>query len=140
MAHNAPVARESNEEIVRRAFDAVDGRDRATVFRLLAAGVEWKMVGLWPDQPLVRRGREDIWEYVRFLNDQLPGFTRELIATEAIGDQVVCRFRVRAEGDGGAEGVDAEFSSLVRLRDGRITHIENYEDHAEALTDAELRA
>jgi len=134
------VTRSSNEETVRAAFDAVDGRDKTVLFRLLSSDVEWRMVGVWADQPPVRHGREAIWEYVRFLNDELEGFSRDLVGVETIGDQVVCRFRVRAVPDGEREGIDAEFSSLVRLRDGRITHIENYVDHDEAVTDAELRA
>jgi len=35
--------------------------------------------------------------------------------------------------------VNVEFSMLVKLEQGRIARADDYEDHEEALTDAELR-
>lgn len=124
-------------EIVRRAFDAVDRGDKETLFRLLRPGVEWQLLGLLSDNS-VYRGREEIWAYVRSLHEDIEGFRPEILKLSEIGSQVVARVRIHGRPAGGEE-LDFEFSSLMRIEDGRIARADNYDDHDEALTDAGLR-
>jgi len=46
---------------------------------------------------------------------------------------------LRGEPVGSAGGVEAQWSSVLSFRDGLIARVDNYEDHDEAVTDAELR-
>jgi ketosteroid isomerase-like protein len=125
-------------DIVQRAFEAVDREDKEALFRLLRPGVEWQMLGLLSDSSPMYRGREEIWAYVRSLHEDIEGFRSEIVEMTEIGAQVVARVRVHGRPAGGRE-LDFEFSTLMRVEDGRIARADNYEDHEEALTDAGLR-
>ena len=128
----------SNADIVREAFEAGDRRDKQTLFKLLSPNVEWHMAGLFPDQPPVRTGREGIWQYALMLFEQIEGLDRELADVEEVGDQVVARYRVRGKSRDSGAPVDFEFTMVARVRDGKIVSGRNYEDHDEAVTDAQL--
>jgi ketosteroid isomerase-like protein len=124
-------------ETVRRAFEAVDRGDKEALFRLLRPGVEWQLLGLLSDNSAYR-GREEIWAYVRSLHEDIEGFRPEILELSEVGPQVVARVRIHGRPPGGEE-LDFAFSSLMRVEDGRIARADNYDDHAEALTDAGLR-
>jgi len=129
---------EGGLDIVRQAFDAVDEGDKEALFRLLRPGVEWQMLGLLSDRNPLYRGREEIWAYVRSLHEGIEGFRSEILQMSEIGPQVVARVRLHGRPAGGDE-LDFEFSTLMRVEEGRIARADNYEDHEEALTHAGLR-
>ena len=129
----------SNPEIVRSALEAAERRDKQALFALLAPNVQWHLIGLFPDQEPVHQGREEVWQYGELMRDQFDQLTPELTDVEEVGDQVVARIRVRGHSRDGGADVDVEFSALLQLRSGRIVRADNYEDHEEALMDAELR-
>jgi ketosteroid isomerase-like protein len=129
---------EGAADIVSRAFEAVDHGDKEALFHLLRPGVEWQMLGLLSDTNPVYRGREEIWAYVRSLHEDIEGFRSEIVEMTEIGPQVVAKVRVHGRPSGGRE-LDFEFSTVMRVEDGRIAHADNYDDHEEALTDAGLR-
>jgi ketosteroid isomerase-like protein len=131
-------ADQSNADIVREAFEAADRRDKQTLFRLLSPTVEWHMAGLFPDQPPVRAGREGIWTYALMLFEQIEGLERELSEVEDVGDQVVARYHVRGKTRENGAPLDFEFTMVARVKDGKIVSGRNYEDHDEAVTDAQL--
>ncbi len=124
-------------EVARRAFEAAERSDREALFALLKPGVEWQMIGLLGDRQPVYRGREEIWAYVCALHERFEDFGAELLDVDEVGDQVVGR--VRVHGRPHDEEIELMFSTVMRVRDGRIVRADNYEDHDEALTDAELR-
>jgi len=129
----------SRTDVVRDAFAAADRRDKQALFRLLSPTVEWHMAGLLPDQPAVRAGREGIWSYALALSEQIDELHRDLTEVEEVGDQVIARFTVRGKARATGSRVALEFSLLARVVNGRIVTGRNYEDHDEAVTDAQLR-
>ena len=129
---------EGGTDIVRQAFEAVDHEDKEALFRLLRPGVEWQMLGLLSSSSPLYRGREEIWAYVRSLHQDIEGFRSEIVEMSEIGPQVVARVRVHGRPAGGDE-LAFEFSTVMRVEEGRIARADNYEDHEEALTDAGLR-
>ena len=129
---------QSISDVVRDAFEAADRRDKQALFRLLSPNVEWHMAGLFPDQPPVRTGREGIWQYALMLFEQIEGLERRLADVEEVGDQVVARYHVSGNARDGGSPLEFEFTMVARVRDGKIVSGRNYEDHDEAVTDAQL--
>jgi ketosteroid isomerase-like protein len=129
----------SNSDVVREAFEAGERRDKQALFGLLSPNVEWHMAGLFPDEPPVRTGREGIWEYTLMLFETIEGLHRELTEVEEVGnDQVVARYHVSGTSRDSGTALDFEFTMVARVRDGKIVSGRNYEDHDEAVTDAQL--
>jgi ketosteroid isomerase-like protein len=129
----------SKADVVREAFEAGERRDKQALFKLLSPNVEWHMAGLFPDQPPVRTGREGIWEYTLMLFETIDGLHRELTEVEEVGDdQVVARYHVSGRSRNNGTPLDFEFTMVARVRDGKIVSGRNYEDHDEAVTDAQL--
>jgi ketosteroid isomerase-like protein len=129
---------EGAADILRRAFEAVDRGDKEALFHLLHPGIEWQMLGLLSDTRPVYRGREEIWAYVRSLHEEVEGFRSQIVEMTEVGPQVVARVRIHGRPAGGRE-LDFEFSTVMRVEEGRIARADNYDDHEEALTDAGLR-
>ena len=128
-----------NAAVVRSVFEAADRGDKQGLFRLLKPGVEWQLVGLMPDRPSFYRGREEVWAYARSLAEEIQDLRPELTEVVEVGEQVVARVSLRGRSRVSGDDVALDFSMLVRVADGRIARADDYEDHEEALTDAELR-
>lgn len=129
----------SPAQVVRAAFEAAERADKDALFRVLRPGVEWQLIGLLPDQPAFYRGREEVWAYARSLAETLEDPDPELVDVQEVGDQAVARVHLHGRSRSSGEPVELEFSMLLKVRDGRIARADDYEDHEEALTDAELR-
>lgn len=129
----------ANAQVIRGAFEAAERSDKEALFRLLKPGVEWQLIGLLPDRPSFYRGREEVWAYARSLAEQFEDPHPELVEVEEVGDHVVARVRLRGRSRATGDDVDLGFSMLVKIEEGRIARADDYEDHEEALTDAELR-
>jgi ketosteroid isomerase-like protein len=129
----------TNAAIVREAFAAAARGDREAAFRLIQPDASWQMIGLRPQDKRVHIGREEIWAYVGLLGEQIEGLDWELGDLDEIGDYVVARVRIKGRDRRTEEELDVEFSSVIRFEGGRIAHADNFEDHDEAVCDAELR-
>ncbi|HEY8866574.1 MAG TPA: nuclear transport factor 2 family protein [Solirubrobacteraceae bacterium] len=119
---------------------AIDAHDRAAAYACLAPGLEWHALGLVvaADQP-VYQGREAVWTYIESLYETYSALSIEVARADVVGNAVVARVELRGEPVGSAGGVEAQWSSVLSFRDGLIARVDNYEDHDEAVTDAELR-
>ena len=73
-----------------------------------------------------------------FIRDDLPGIFRHLDPSVVWDRALSPRQRARARGSGLA--MDMESAQVATLRNGKVTRIDNYEDRAEALAAAGLRA
>jgi ketosteroid isomerase-like protein len=129
----------TNASIVREAFGAAERGDREAAFRLIKPDAAWQMIGLRPQDQRVHSGREEIWAYVGLLGSELDGLHWDLDAVEEIGDHVVARVRIRGRNRQTDEELEVEFSTVIRIEHGRIARADNFEDHDEAVCDAELR-
>lgn len=126
-------------DVVRGVFAAAARGDKQAMFALLKPGVEWQLIGLIPDQGSFYRGREEVWAYAQALAAEIEDMTAELTEVTEIGEHVVARVHLQGRGHQSGEPVSLEFSMLAKLEDARIARADDYEDHEEALTDAELR-
>ncbi len=129
----------TNASIVREAFGAAERGDREAAFRLIKPNAAWQMIGLRPQDQRVHSGREAIWAYIGLLASELDGLHWALDDLEEIGDHVVARVRIRGRNRRTGEQLEVEFSSVIRIEEGRIARADNFEDHDEAVCDAELR-
>lgn len=127
-----------NAEVVRSVFAAAFAGDKQELFRLLKPGVEWQLLGLIPDQPTFYSGREEVWAYARSLYEELDDARAELTDVVEVGDQVVVRVHLQGRGRASGDALELELSMLIRLESGRVARADDYEDHDEALNDAEL--
>lgn len=130
------MAAEDHLQTVRDFVMAIDAHDRAAAYACLAPGLEWHALGLViSDQP-VYQGREAVWAYIESLYETFSSLSVGVERSDPVGNAVVARVRLRGEAAG---AVEAEWSSVLAFRDGLIARVDNYEDHDEAVTDAELR-
>lgn len=129
----------ASADVVRGVFDAAARGDKEAMFGLLRPGVEWQLIGLLPDQASFYRGREEVWAYTLSMAAQIEEMTTELTEVTEIDEHVVARVHLSGRGQESGQPVNLEFSMLVKLEEGRIARADDYEDHEEALTDAELR-
>jgi ketosteroid isomerase-like protein len=126
-------------QTVRDLIAAVDAHDRAAGYACLAPGLEWHTLGLIVSDQPVYQGREAVWRYVESLHRAFSTLSIEIERMDSVGKAVVAHVVLRGTPASGADGVEAEWSSVLTFRDGLISRVDNYEDHDEAVTDAELR-
>ena len=126
-------------ETVRRLADAVNRGDRKAAFACMAPDIIWNATGMLPDQKLHYNGREEVWAYLRSLDESFERLRVDLDSAEDVGSLVVARVHLHAAGRASGAETDLVFSSVARFQEGRIARVENYVDHDEAMNDAELR-
>lgn len=129
---------ESNLEVARRIVEFIDRQDRAAIFACLAPEVEWHTLGRLLDGSSVHQGREEVWGYLKMIAGAYPALDIQIDSLQAVGDVVVTRAHISGATDNG-DPIEVAFSTVAAFRAGRIVRADNYEDHDEALTDAELR-
>jgi ketosteroid isomerase-like protein len=129
-------------ETVRRLADAVNRADKKAAFACMTPGVIWNATGELElvDQKLHYNGRDEVWGYLRSLDEAFGSVHVDVDSIEEVGNLVVARVHLRSAGRAGSAEADLVFSSVARFKEGRIAKVENYVDHDEAMNDAELRA
>jgi ketosteroid isomerase-like protein len=126
-------------ETVRRLADAVNRGDRKAAFACMAPDIIWNATGVLVDQKLHYNGREEVWEYLRSLDESFERLRVDLDSVEEVGSLVVARVHLQAAGRASSADTDLVFSSVGRFQEGRLARVENYVDHDEAMNDAGLR-
>jgi ketosteroid isomerase-like protein len=125
---------------VRRLADAVNRADKKAAFACMTPGVVWNATGELLDQKLHYNSREEVWGYLRSLDESFGSVRVDLESIDEVGNLVVARVHLYSVGRSSGAASDFVFSSVARFKDGRIAKVENYVDHDEAMNDAELRA
>lgn len=132
------MGQESNLGVARQIVEYIDGQDKAAMFGCLAPEVEWHTLGRLLDGSSVHQGRENVWEYLKTIVEAYPDLQIKVESLDAVGDVVVTRTRITGQ-TSDADPIDVAFSTVAAFKGGKIVRADNYEDHDEALTDAELR-
>jgi ketosteroid isomerase-like protein len=101
--------------------------------------VIWNATGELLDQKVHYNGREEVWGYLRSLDESFEDLSVDLESVEEVGNLVVARVHLHVTGRASGVESDFTFSSVARLEAGRIAGVANYVDHDEAMNDAELR-
>jgi ketosteroid isomerase-like protein len=127
-------------ETVRRLAEAVNRADKKAAFACMTPGVVWNATGELLDQKLHYNSREEVWGYLRSLDESFGSVRVDLDSIDEVGNLVVARVHLHSVGRSSGAAGDFVFSSVARFKDGRIAKVENYVDHDEAMNDAELRA
>jgi ketosteroid isomerase-like protein len=126
-------------DVVNRLADAVNRGDRKAAFACMAPGVIWNATGELIDQQLHYNGREEVWGYLRSLDQSFEDLSVDVESVEEVGSLVVARVHLHVTGRASGAESDFTFSSVGRFQEGRIARVENYVDHDEAMNNAELR-
>jgi uncharacterized protein len=107
----------SNADIVRRAFDAFNAGDAATLSELIAEDAVWH----WPGQaPVcgVHRGREAIFAVFGRVAELCPDYQSQLVDLLAGDERVVAI--TRATGSRPGKTTDSQGVDVFSVRDGKI--------------------
>jgi ketosteroid isomerase-like protein len=131
---------QENVEIVRRTMEAYIVGDREAFFDFMAEDIEIRPdVSRWPQaEPF--RGLEEYRRFNADIDEDWEGGARaEIKEVLPAGDRVVVR--LDWGGTGRTSGIDlrSSLSVIFTVRDGQITKIEFFFDHAKALEAAGLR-
>jgi ketosteroid isomerase-like protein len=127
-------------DVVNRLADAVNRGDRKAAFACMAPDVIWNATGELLDQQVHYNGREEVWGYLRSLDESFEDLSVDLESIEEVGKLVVARVHLHVTGRASGAASDFTFSSVARFQEGRIARVENYVDHDEAMNNAELRS
>jgi uncharacterized protein len=125
--------------IVRRLFEAVSRRDYDAVAELFAADAEWHNTSAFPGAAVVHGGPQ----IARFLEDMFSsyggtgGSGMEIEEVTEGTDVVVTRARGWWRSGGGVD-LETRWAQIFRFRDGRVSRVDVYGDHARALEAARL--
>ena len=125
---------QENVEVAKRVIDAFNRRDVDAIFECVARDVEW-----FPAMPVTSsggalRGRGGIESYVREVSDTWEEYRVAAQDFRDLGDdQVLVLSRVEGRGAGSGGLVDAPMGQIFDFRDGKISRVRTYLDHAEAL-------
>ena len=132
------MATEQDIERLRAGYEAFNRRDLEALMELLDPDVEWVQdQSVAPDAD-VYRGKEDT---ARFFETILRDFEHLEFEPEEIidaGDRVVVVSVARGRGKASGAEVEARFTHVWTLRDGKAVRAVFYADHEKALADAGL--
>ena len=130
---------QENVELVTAALEAFNQRDKDRMVALLDPNVEWELAGFLLDQDRVRRGHEEIWDYLTFLDAEFEETRVEHGEYVEVGEHIVVP--VRWQGIGKRSGVGGEFSftTVFTVANGKVLRARNYPTTAEAFEAAGLR-
>ena len=130
---------QENVEIAKRVIDAFNQRDVDAIFECVNPDIEW-----FPAMPVTfgggaLQGREGIEAYVREVSETWEEYRVVGQDFRDLGDDgalVLSRVEGRGAGSGGA--VDSAMGQIFDFRDGKISRVRTYLDHAETLRAAGL--
>src|SRR4051812_36572293 len=126
----------SNTELLKLFFDAANRRDFATVMDMYADDVDLVVPGPWINGG-VYRGKDAVG---RFFGDWYRTFDGgpyfEVQQTSETGESVALSAMATARG--GISGVELKttYFYVYRVRDGKIVHVQFYDDWDEAVAAA----
>lgn len=127
-------------DAVVRSWEAWAKGDLEAVFEIFDPSIEWDTSHFegWPENELYR-GQAEVR---RFFAEWLANWDRYeagLHEVRDMGDRVLTLCWQRALGKGSSVPVEMDWAQIITVRQGRILHIANYSDRAEALRAVELR-
>ena len=127
-----------NVEVATQAIDAFNESDVHAFAALTTPDFEWSpsMVAVEGE---IFRGREGIKSYFENLTEAWERFHIHRDRFCESGDLVVMLGRLEGRGKGSGAPVGASVGTVFGFRDGTISSIHSYLDHAEALEAAGLR-
>ncbi len=137
MGDTACAMSQQNVETVKRLVEAFNDRDVDGFAETTTPDFEW-ITSMAAVEGEVFRGREGIDTYFAHMRDAWEEFLALTDGYQDLGDRVLWRGRLQGRGLGSGVPVTAPLDILYDLRDGRISRMHSFLDHAEALRAAGL--
>ena len=124
-------------EIVKRLVDAFNKRDVDAFAEITTPDFEWT-TSMTAVEGEIFWGREGIETYFGRMKDAWDEFLALADSYRDLGDRVLWLGRLEGRGRSSGVPVSAPLDILYDLRDGRISRMHSFLDHAEALRAAGL--
>jgi ketosteroid isomerase-like protein len=125
-------ASDTNAEILRDAYEALNRGDTTAALDVLAPEVEWHESRALPERDTYR-GREEVGTLLRDFLEPWEDFRQEVEEVRAVGDRVALFLHLVAEGRTSGARVDARYAHVWTMRDGKAVRVDAYYDRGEAL-------
>jgi ketosteroid isomerase-like protein len=122
---------ETNVEIVRRGFEALNSGDIEAGLAHFHPDIEFRTVD-WVDAE-VYVGHDGVRRLYTSLSEMFDEYRVEPREVIDLGDHVVVPVRQTGRGQGSGIEVDVEFCMLYTFEGDQITRIDNFRETAEAL-------
>ena len=130
---------EENVELVRRAFEAFERRDKAAWMALCVEELEIEPVGDWPEAPSIR-GSEAAWEFFVTGDEPWESSPYEIAEHVNVGDnQVLVNQQRHMRGQSSGVEVDYDYWLLATLRNGKAVRLQWFDTRHDGLKAAGLR-
>ena len=130
---------EENVELMRRAFEAFNARDREGALSLCDPEIEYRSAFVPALEQKTYRGLDGMVRWREDVAAALEDFHMEDIRfLDAGGDRVVALYRILGRGAGSGVPVSRDVGALWQLRNGKLLKGEVFLDQREALEAAGL--
>lgn len=123
------VSRE-NEDLARRAYEALQRSDIEAVLSFVDPGVEWHSLVLEVEG--VRHGHEGVREWWRGLRASFPEWIPTLVEVRSHEDWVLIRAHATGSGAASGVGIDEDFWQAVKIQNGLVVEYRALRTEAEA--------
>ena len=124
-----------NVDAFRRVLEAYNRRDIDAVLDVLDPMVEIHplTLAMFGTEAAWYRGHEGLRQFVRDVDEVLPGIQVEPLEIRDLGERIVANGRLHARGRASGAEVQSPISWLVEFRAGRVMRMTDYLDPKEAL-------
>jgi ketosteroid isomerase-like protein len=127
---------EENEELARRAYEALQRDDIEAFLAFVAPDVEWHSLVL--ELEGVRHGHDGVREWWRGLRSAFPEWHPSLVNVLSNRNVVVIHAHATGSGAASGVGIDTDFWQVAEIRDGLIVRYRAVRTEREALEAAGL--
>jgi ketosteroid isomerase-like protein len=129
---------QANVEVAKRAFDAFNRRDVDAFMELTTSDFEFYPSLLGAVEHRSFSGREGVEQYFKDVREAWEEFLVLADEFRDLGDRVLQIGRMKGRGKGSGVPVETPYWAITDCRDGKVSCVRAYLDHAEALRAAGL--
>jgi ketosteroid isomerase-like protein len=129
---------QENVRTAERLMAAVHRRDVDGLAGVTTPDLEWFPVFAAHVEGDVYRGRDGIARFLGEVDETWEEFRPVVAEYRDLGDRVLGLGRLKTRGRGSGVPIDSPWGGVYDFRDGRVSRIRTYLDHAEALRAAGL--
>ncbi len=122
---------QENEELARRAYEALQRDDIEGFLAFVDPEVEWHSLVLEVEG--VRHGHEGVREWWRGLRTAFPEWSPSLVDIWSHGNRVVIHAHATGSGAASGFGIDNDFWQVVDIRDELVVRYQALRTEREAL-------
>ena len=131
---------QENVDAFRRALESYNRRDTDAFLEAFepVAEIHPLTLAMFGKEGTIYRGHEGIREFIRDVDEVLPGIQVEPLEFRDLGDRIVANGRLHARGRTSGAEVDSPIAWLVEFKAGKIVRMRDFLDLQNALEAAGL--